>query len=223
MCACVSPSIAGSWSSADVYPRLAGYELSDEQAKRGRAAWTFGSKERKEFAAFYAAEASAAASAAKQSGSSSATLYGLTCTSPVKYIGHAAIKRDIDNMAAATRTTRAERQTNPNLFATRSGTRQHQVGDVRACDQQYKTDNRHRDRCVGSGQKPWAIQELASDEGRARYSEVEGGDVETGGEALAGAVGFLGYDVARYFEKALPPPPEDESSLPQAERLSAAY
>ena len=28
------------------------------QAKKGRAAWTFGSKERKEFAEFYAAEAS---------------------------------------------------------------------------------------------------------------------------------------------------------------------
>ena len=83
----------GAWWSY-VYPRLAGYELSEEQAKKGRAAWTHGSKERKEFAEFYAAEASAAASAAKQSGSSSAQLYGLRCTSPVKYVGHAAIKRD---------------------------------------------------------------------------------------------------------------------------------
>jgi anthranilate synthase component I len=30
-----------------------------------------------------------------------------------------------------------------------------------------------------------------------------------------GAVGFLGYDVARYFEKALPPPPEDDLELPE--------
>ncbi|HEX4641400.1 MAG TPA: anthranilate synthase component I [Chthoniobacterales bacterium] len=30
-----------------------------------------------------------------------------------------------------------------------------------------------------------------------------------------GAVGFLGYDVARYFEKALPPPPEDDLQLPE--------
>ena len=30
-----------------------------------------------------------------------------------------------------------------------------------------------------------------------------------------GAVGFLGYDVARYFEKALPPPPEDDLKLPE--------
>src|ERR1041385_4282661 len=30
-----------------------------------------------------------------------------------------------------------------------------------------------------------------------------------------GAVGFLGYDVARYFEKALPDPPEDDLELPE--------
>jgi 5-methyltetrahydropteroyltriglutamate--homocysteine methyltransferase len=95
----------GAWWSY-VYPRLERYELSEEQAKKGRAAWTYGSKERKEFAEFYAAEASAAASAAPQSGSSTAQLYGLTCTSPVKYVGHAAIKRDTENLAAAVRTTR---------------------------------------------------------------------------------------------------------------------
>jgi len=97
----------GAWWSY-VYPRLEGFELREEQAKKGRGAWTFGSKERKEFAEFYAAEASAAASAARQSGSSTATLYGLTCTSPVKYVGHGAINRDIDNLAAAVRTTKVE-------------------------------------------------------------------------------------------------------------------
>jgi 5-methyltetrahydropteroyltriglutamate--homocysteine methyltransferase len=96
----------GAWWSY-VYPRLQGFELREEQARKGRAAWTHGSKERKDFAEFYAAEASAAASAARQSGSSSATLYGLTCTSPVKYVGHAAIKRDIDNLAAAVKTSGA--------------------------------------------------------------------------------------------------------------------
>jgi 5-methyltetrahydropteroyltriglutamate--homocysteine methyltransferase len=96
----------GAWWSY-VYPRLEGFELREEQAKKGRAAWTYGSKERKEFAEFYAAEASAAASAARQSGSSTATLYGLTCTAPVKYIGHAAIQRDIDNLAAAVHSTGA--------------------------------------------------------------------------------------------------------------------
>jgi len=30
-----------------------------------------------------------------------------------------------------------------------------------------------------------------------------------------GAVGFLGYDVARYFEKALAPPAEDDLQLPE--------
>jgi 5-methyltetrahydropteroyltriglutamate--homocysteine methyltransferase len=89
----------GAWWSY-VYPRLAGFELREEQAKRGRAAWTYGSKERKEFAEFYAAEASAAATAS-QHGTSTARLYGLTCMAPVKYVGHAAIKRDIENLAAA--------------------------------------------------------------------------------------------------------------------------
>lgn len=97
----------GAWWSY-VYPRLKGFELREEQAKKGRAAWTFGSKERQEFAEFYAAEASAAASAARQSGSSSASLYGLTCTEPVKYVGHAAIKRDIDNLSAAAGANSAE-------------------------------------------------------------------------------------------------------------------
>jgi len=96
----------GAWWSY-VYPRLAGYELREEQAKKGRAAWTFGSKERKEFAEFYAAEASAAATSS-QGGTSTARLYGLTCTGPVKYVGHDAIKRDIENLAAAVRATRVE-------------------------------------------------------------------------------------------------------------------
>ena len=56
----------GAWWSY-VYPRLEGFELREEQAKKGRGAWTYGSKERQEFAEFYAAEASAAASAARQS------------------------------------------------------------------------------------------------------------------------------------------------------------
>jgi 5-methyltetrahydropteroyltriglutamate--homocysteine methyltransferase len=97
----------GAWWSY-VYPRLEGFELRQEQAEKGRAAWTYGSKERKDFAEFYAAEASAAASAARQTGSSTATLYGLTCTAPVKYVGQAAIKRDIENLAAAVRTTAVE-------------------------------------------------------------------------------------------------------------------
>ena len=53
----------GAWWSY-VYDRLQGFELSQEEAKKGRGAWTYGSKERKEFAEFYAAEASGSASAA---------------------------------------------------------------------------------------------------------------------------------------------------------------
>jgi Methionine synthase II (cobalamin-independent) len=92
----------GAWWSY-VYDRLAGFELREEQAKKGRAAWTFGSKERKEFAEFYAAEASAAqaTTSAQQSGTSSARLYGLTCAAPVKYVGHTATRRDIENLTAA--------------------------------------------------------------------------------------------------------------------------
>jgi 5-methyltetrahydropteroyltriglutamate--homocysteine methyltransferase len=103
----------GAWWSY-VYDRLGGFELREEQARKGRAAWTFGSKERKEFAEFYAAEASAGqgaaagAGAAAQSGTSTARLYGLTCTSPVKYTGQTVIQRDIGNLASAVRGARIE-------------------------------------------------------------------------------------------------------------------
>jgi len=99
----------GAWWSY-VYDRLGGYELREEQAKKGRSAWTFGSKERKDFAEFYAAEASAAQSSAnaQQSGTSTARLYGLMCNAPVKYTGHAAIQRDIQNLKAAVGETPVE-------------------------------------------------------------------------------------------------------------------
>jgi len=87
----------GAWWSY-VYDRLAGFELRQAVAERGRGAWTFGSKERKEFAEFYAEDGGMGSA---QSGSSSARMYGLTCTGPVKYVGHAAIKRDIDNLKGA--------------------------------------------------------------------------------------------------------------------------
>jgi len=104
----------GAWWSY-VYDRLGGFALSEEQAKQGRAAWTYGSKERKEFAEFYGEEASAGqqrsasgGAAAAPSGTSTARLYGLTCTGPVKYTGHAAIRRDIANLKAATANARIE-------------------------------------------------------------------------------------------------------------------
>jgi 5-methyltetrahydropteroyltriglutamate--homocysteine methyltransferase len=95
----------GAWWSY-VYDRLAGFELREEVAKKGRAAWTFGSKERKEFAQFYADDAGMGS--AGQGGSSSARMYGLTCTAPVKYVGHAAIQRDIRNLASALGSARVE-------------------------------------------------------------------------------------------------------------------
>ena len=88
----------GAWWSY-VYDRLEGFELRPEVAAKGRAAWTFGSKERKEFADFYAVDAGMGK--AGQSGTSSARMYGLACTAPVKYTGHARVKRDIDNMKSA--------------------------------------------------------------------------------------------------------------------------
>jgi 5-methyltetrahydropteroyltriglutamate--homocysteine methyltransferase len=96
----------GAWWSY-VYDRLAGFELREEVARKGRAAWTFGSRERKEFAEFYAEElsagqtSSASTSSAAMSGTSSARMYGLACAAPVKYTGRAAIERDIRNLTAA--------------------------------------------------------------------------------------------------------------------------
>ncbi len=92
----------GAWWSY-VYDRLAGFELREEAAQKGRAAWTFGSKERKEFAEFYAEEASAGqgGAVAAQGATSSARMYGLTCTAPVKYTGKAIVEHDIENLKAA--------------------------------------------------------------------------------------------------------------------------
>ena len=95
----------GAWWSY-VYDRLAGFDLREEAAKKGRAAWTFGSKERKEFAEFYAEEASAGqggavAAQGAQAATSSARMYGLTCAAPVKYTGHAIVQHDIENLKAA--------------------------------------------------------------------------------------------------------------------------
>src|SRR5271169_5886937 len=94
----------GAWWSY-VYDRLAGFEIRKETAEAGRAAWTFGSKERKEFAEFYAEDGGMGGA---RTGSSSSRMYGLTCTGPVKYIGHQAIRRDIDLLNSAIRGVRTE-------------------------------------------------------------------------------------------------------------------
>jgi 5-methyltetrahydropteroyltriglutamate--homocysteine methyltransferase len=88
----------GAWWTY-IYERMAGYELREEQAAKGRGAWTFGSKERRDFAEFYADMAGVGSTNA--SGSSANRLFGLVCTGPVKYTGHARINRDIGNLKAA--------------------------------------------------------------------------------------------------------------------------
>ena len=95
----------GAWWSY-VYDRLAGFELRQALAEKGRAGWTFGSRERKEFAQFYREDGGMGASGA--SGSSSSRMFGLACAAPVRYTGHAAIARDLENLKAAMRGARAE-------------------------------------------------------------------------------------------------------------------
>jgi 5-methyltetrahydropteroyltriglutamate--homocysteine methyltransferase len=95
----------GAWWTY-IYERVAGYELREEQAAKGRDAWTFGSKERRDFAEFYADMAGVGSTNA--SGSSANRLFGLVCTGPVEYTGHARIKRDIDNLKAAVAGTDTE-------------------------------------------------------------------------------------------------------------------
>ncbi len=88
----------GAWWSY-VYDRLAGFEVRQEQAGKGRAAWTAGSKERKEFATFYAEDGGMGT--AGTAGSSSSRMFGLTCTGPIKYTGHAIVARDAANLKSA--------------------------------------------------------------------------------------------------------------------------
>jgi 5-methyltetrahydropteroyltriglutamate--homocysteine methyltransferase len=88
----------GAWWSY-IYERIAGFEVRQAQADKGRAGWTFGSKERQEFAEFYNDTSGVGSSG--PSGSGATRLFGLVCTGPVKYTGYALIQRDIDNLKAA--------------------------------------------------------------------------------------------------------------------------
>jgi 5-methyltetrahydropteroyltriglutamate--homocysteine methyltransferase len=87
----------GAWWSY-VYSRVGGFDVKEAVLAKGRAAWTFGSKERQEFAEFYADYATGMGSS---SGSSSSRMYGLACTNPITYTGRDLIKRDTENMKAA--------------------------------------------------------------------------------------------------------------------------
>jgi 5-methyltetrahydropteroyltriglutamate--homocysteine methyltransferase len=79
-----------------VYDRLAGFEIRKENAKIGRAVYSFGSKDRKDFAEFYAQDGGMA-------GSSPSPIFGLICSGPVKYIGQQAVRRDIDLLKSGIR------------------------------------------------------------------------------------------------------------------------
>ena len=87
----------GAWWSY-VYERLVGFETRPAQAEKGRSAWTFGSEEHREFAEFYRDSGLTGSGLAN---TSTNKLVGLVCTGPVKYVGHALIQRDIDNLKAA--------------------------------------------------------------------------------------------------------------------------
>jgi 5-methyltetrahydropteroyltriglutamate--homocysteine methyltransferase len=89
----------GAWWSY-VYDRITGFELRKEVAEKGRSAWTFGSRERTEFAQFYAEDGGMGSAGNK--GSSSSRMFGLACTGPVKYTGQAGTARDVANLKAAT-------------------------------------------------------------------------------------------------------------------------
>jgi 5-methyltetrahydropteroyltriglutamate--homocysteine methyltransferase len=89
----------GAWWSY-VYDRLAGFEVRTAQAEKGRAAWVYGSKERSEFAQFYA-EDGGMGGAGQTGGSSAARMFGLVCTGPIRYTGQALIARDVQNLKAA--------------------------------------------------------------------------------------------------------------------------
>jgi 5-methyltetrahydropteroyltriglutamate--homocysteine methyltransferase len=96
----------GAWWSY-IYDRLKGFEIRQAVADKGPSAWTFGSKERKEFAQFYA-EDGGMGPGNPTAGSSSNRMFGLVCTGPVSYTGHALIQRDIANLKDALKGAQVE-------------------------------------------------------------------------------------------------------------------
>jgi 5-methyltetrahydropteroyltriglutamate--homocysteine methyltransferase len=94
----------GAWWTY-VYERLDGFSVQQKVVEKGRSAWTFGSKERRDFAEFYRDSAGIGSSGA--SGSSANRLFGLVCTGPVKFTGKALISRDTANLREALRSSTA--------------------------------------------------------------------------------------------------------------------
>jgi 5-methyltetrahydropteroyltriglutamate--homocysteine methyltransferase len=81
-----------------IYDRLAGFSMK-ETVNGGPAAWTAGSKERKEFAQFY--QEDGGMGSAGHGGTGATRARSLVGTGPVKYTGHERIRRDIENLKAA--------------------------------------------------------------------------------------------------------------------------
>lgn len=92
----------GAWWSY-VYQRLEGFEVT-QQRPVGQSFGPTHSKDRTDFSEFYNTGMALAAggSSGTQQGSAAARLAQLTCTAPVRYTGSALIRRDIENLKAAT-------------------------------------------------------------------------------------------------------------------------
>jgi 5-methyltetrahydropteroyltriglutamate--homocysteine methyltransferase len=91
----------GAWWSY-VYERMAGFEVREGNTL-GRNYGPMHSKDRANFSEFYATGLAMAGGqvAGTQQATATQRLAQLTCTGPVRYTGHALIKRDTDNLKAA--------------------------------------------------------------------------------------------------------------------------
>lgn len=91
----------GAWWSY-VYERMAGFEIREGHTL-GRNFGPMHSKDRTDFREFYATGLAMAGGQGTGTQQATATqrLTQLTCTGPVRYTGHALIKRDTDNLKAA--------------------------------------------------------------------------------------------------------------------------
>jgi 5-methyltetrahydropteroyltriglutamate--homocysteine methyltransferase len=88
----------GAWWSY-IYDRIEGFSVQESSGPAGPGALAMASKDRTDFAQFYMEDGGMGS--AGQSGSGASRLLQMTCTGPVKYVGPAAIQRDLDNFKAA--------------------------------------------------------------------------------------------------------------------------
>ena len=94
----------GAWWSY-VYDRLAGFDLREEAAKRAVPLGRSAARSAKNSPSFtprkQAPVRAERCRQGAQAATSSARMYGLTCTAPVKYTGQAIVQHDIENLKAA--------------------------------------------------------------------------------------------------------------------------